>query len=76
MKTPVEQQLLNALVELDHAVRAMPAIEGKPNLLLLFDRIDKLAEQLPPVADPELHHFLQRKSYEKARQHLELKVAS
>ena len=67
MKTPVEQELLNALAELDNAVKRMPAIEAKPNFLLLFARIDELAAQLPPTADPELRHFLQRKSYEKAR---------
>ena len=71
MKTAVEQQLLDALNELDNAVKAMPAIEAKPNLLLLFARIDELAEQLPPTADPELRHFLERKSYEKARLFLE-----
>jgi hypothetical protein len=67
MKSPVEQQLLDALAELDNAIKAMPDIEAKPNLLLLFTRIDELAGQLPPTADPELRHFLQRKSYEKAR---------
>jgi hypothetical protein len=67
MKTPVEQELLDALAQLDNAIKAMPATEGKPNFLLLFGRIDELAEQLPPVADPELRHFLQRKSYQKAK---------
>jgi hypothetical protein len=67
MKPPVEQQLLDALAELDNAIKAMPDIKAKPNLLLLFTRIDELAGQLPPTADPELRHFLQRKSYEKAR---------
>ena len=67
MKAPVERQLLDALAELDNAIKAMPAIEGKPNFLLLFGRIDELAEQLPPDTDPQLRHFLQRKSYEKAR---------
>jgi hypothetical protein len=71
MKAPVERQLLDALAELDKAVKAMPAIEGKPNFLLLFARIDELAEQLPPDADPQLRHFLQRKSYGKARLFLE-----
>jgi hypothetical protein len=71
MKTAVEQLLMDALDELDYAVKAMPAIEARPNLLLLFARIDELAEQLPPAADPQLRHFLQRKSYEKARLFLE-----
>ena len=71
MRPPVEQQLLNALVELDNAIRAMPAANPKPSLLPQFARIDELAKQLPPAADPELRHFLQRKSYEKARRLLQ-----
>ena len=67
MKTPVEQELLDALAQLDNAIKAMPAIGAKPNLLLLFARIYELGNQLLPKADPELRHFLQRKSYEKAR---------
>jgi len=67
MKAPVERQLLDALTELDKAIKAMPAIEGKRNFLLLFARIDELAEQLPPTADPQLRHFLQRKNYQKAK---------
>jgi hypothetical protein len=67
MKTAVEQQLLDALNELDNAFKAMPAIEAKPSFLLLFGRIDELAEQLPRDADPTLLHYLHKKSYEKAR---------
>jgi len=71
MKASVEQKLLNALAELDDAVKELPAANPKPSLLPLFARIDELANQLPPAADPELRHFLQRKSYEKARLLLE-----
>jgi len=69
MKPPVEQQLLDALVELDNATKAktMPDAGAKPNLLLLFTRIDALANQLPRDTDPALLHYLQKKSYEKAR---------
>jgi hypothetical protein len=67
MKSPVEQQLLDALAGLDNAVKAMSAIEGKPDLSALFARIDELAGQLPPETDPELRHFLQRKSHQKAK---------
>jgi len=52
---------------LDRAVKALPAANPKPSLLPLFARIDGLAEQLPPTADPELRHFLRRKSYQKAK---------
>ena len=71
MKATVERQLLDALAELDNAIKAMPAIEGKPNFLLLFGRIDELAEQLPRDTDPVLLHYLQKKSYEKARRFLQ-----
>jgi hypothetical protein len=67
MKTPLENNLLNALVELDKAVKSMPSASPKPDLLPLFARIDELTKQLPRDADPELLHFLHKKSYEKAR---------
>ncbi|HEY1490756.1 MAG TPA: hypothetical protein VGF90_06925 [Verrucomicrobiae bacterium] len=67
MKTPLEENLLNALLELDAAVKAMPAANPKPNLLPMFARIDQLTKQLPRDADPALLHYLHKKSYEKAR---------
>jgi hypothetical protein len=71
MTTPGEQQLLDALTELDEAVKALPVSNPKPSLLPHFARIGELASQLPPTADPELRHFLERKSYQKARWLLE-----
>jgi hypothetical protein len=65
--TETEQALLHALTELDEVVRKMATTKPKPNLLPLFARIDELARDLPPNANPELLHFLHRKSYEKAR---------
>lgn len=62
-----ERALLRALTELDEAVQTMRTANPKPDLLPLFARIDGLARELPPNADPELLHFLHRKSYEKAR---------
>ena len=67
----VEHDILKALRELDATVKSMATANPKPNLTPLFTRIDELAYQLPRTADPELLHFLQRKSYEKARQKLE-----
>ncbi|TAK93551.1 MAG: hypothetical protein EPO07_17990 [Verrucomicrobia bacterium] len=67
----IEQNILKALRELDTAVKGMATANPKPDLTPLFTRIDELAYQLPRTADPELLHFLQRKSYEKARQKLE-----
>ena len=67
MKATVEQQLLDALAELGNAVKAMANASPKPNLLPLFARIDELAGQLPQDTDPALLHYLNKKSYEKAR---------
>jgi hypothetical protein len=65
--TESEQAILQALNELDAAVQAMPTAQPKPNLLPLFERLDALARQLPKGANPDLLHYLNRKSYEKAR---------
>jgi hypothetical protein len=67
MKTPLEENLLHAIVELDKAVKTMPVANPKPNLLPLFAHIDELTKQLPRNADPQLLHYLHKKSYEKAR---------
>ena len=66
-----DRQLLGALVELDADVKAMPSANPKPDLLALFARIDELAKQLPSGTDPALWHYLQKKSYEKARLYLQ-----
>ena len=63
----IEQQILGNLMALESAVARMPASNPKPDLVSIFARIDELARQLPPGTDPELLHFLQRKSYQKAR---------
>jgi hypothetical protein len=65
--TDVENRLLGALLDLDRAVASLPTARPKPDLLPLFARIDELAGQLPPGADPSLRHYLAKKSYEKAR---------
>ena len=65
--TATERDVLQALTQLEHAVKSMPAANPKPNLLPLFARIDELTRQLPNDTDPTLLHYLNRKSYEKAR---------
>jgi len=67
----LEEQILSALKALEAAVKAMSTATPKPDLLPLFTRLDELAGQLPRTTDPELLHFLHRKSYEKARARLE-----
>ena len=67
MLTAVEHTLLNALVELEQAANSTRTANPKPDLFVLFARIDELAGQLPRGTSLELLHFLQKKSYEKAR---------
>lgn len=71
MITAIEQNLLNALVDLEEAGNSMRTANPKPNLQALFARIDELASQLPRGTDPALLHYLQKKSYEKARLYLQ-----
>lgn len=66
-----EKAILQALIELDTAVKAMPNANPKPDLLPLFARIDELTRQLPKNTTPDLLHYLHKKSYEKARLFLE-----
>ena len=49
----------------------MPSANPKPDLLPLFARLEELTRQLPPNTDPNLLHYLHKKSYEKARLWLE-----
>jgi hypothetical protein len=67
MNTPLENDLLTALIDLANAVQALSKTHPQPNLLPLFARIDDLTLQLPREADPTLLHYLHRKSHEKAR---------
>jgi hypothetical protein len=71
MGSPVETQLLAELVHLDEAVKALPTANPKPDLLVIFSRLDELTRQLPPQTDPTLLHYLHKKSYEKARFYLQ-----
>ena len=66
-----ERDILQTLIELENTVKAMAGAHPKPNLSPLFNRIDALTDQLPKDSDPALLHYLQRKSYEKARLWLE-----
>jgi hypothetical protein len=69
--TMLEHDILNHLIELEATVKAMPTANPKPNLLPLFQRIEELANQLPRETSRDLLHYLQKRSYEKARQWLE-----
>ncbi len=73
--TAEEQNILSALIELEQAVQSLAAANPKPSLLPIFARIDELTRQLPKETDPMLLHYLQRKSYEKARLWLQRREA-
>lgn len=67
METSLEGDILQALIDLDTAVKSMATARPKPDLLPLFARIDGLTGKLPRNTDPALLHYLHKKSYEKAR---------
>jgi hypothetical protein len=64
--TLIEQQILDNLMALEAAAAKMPTANPKPDLLPIFARLDELARQLPPGTEPDLLHYLHRKSYQKA----------
>jgi hypothetical protein len=63
----LESDLLEVLGELEEAVRSMATANPKPDLLPLFARLENLTAQLPSGTDPSLRHYLEKKSYQKAR---------
>lgn len=69
--TEIERELLDTLVELERLAAEMPSKNPKPDLKPIFARVEDLAKKLPPGTDPQLLHFLQRKSYQKARAFLQ-----
>lgn len=73
--TAIERDILKALQDLDATVKTMATANPKPSLLPLFERIEALADQLPRSTSPDLLHYMQKKSYEKARFWLEGRFA-
>ncbi|MGC3958238.1 MAG: hypothetical protein QM813_09960 [Verrucomicrobiota bacterium] len=69
--TAIERDILKALQDLDATVKTMATANPKPNLLPLLQHIETLADQLPRSTAPDLLHYMQKKSYEKARLWLE-----
>ncbi len=67
----IEHQLLRSLMDLENAVATMGTADPKPNLKEHFARIDDLTRQLAGGDDPTLMHYLQKKSYQKARLYLQ-----
>jgi hypothetical protein len=69
--TTIEHEILDTLLELEQAADRMATSQPKPDLRPIFARLDRLALQLPADAPPDLRHYLQRKSYQKARAFLQ-----
>ena len=65
--TDTEKIILLTLIEMETTVRLMVTANPKPSLLPLFARLDELTRQLPKNTDPDLLHYLHKRSYEKAR---------
>lgn len=59
--TETESAILEQLKSLD----ATAANRG--NVLPILNELSRLTRLLPPTADPDLLHYLNRRSYEKAR---------
>jgi hypothetical protein len=66
MITSLEKSILETLVALDEAVKGLRTAGSKPDLGSVFTRLDELAAQLPPGTDPNLQHYMRKKSYQKA----------
>jgi hypothetical protein len=64
--TELEKKILDTLLELDQTVKQLRTAGLKPDLQGLFSRLDSLTNQLPKSSDPDLLHYLHKKSYEKA----------
>lgn len=73
--TASEREILATLQELKESVERMKTSPVKPNLLPLFEKVDRLTLSLPPNSDRSLLHYLHKKSYDKALQHLRERAA-
>jgi hypothetical protein len=69
--TELEKNILNSLHDLDRAVQSLRTAVPKPDLQGIFARLERLTDELPADADPNLLHYLHKKSFEKARLFLE-----
>lgn len=65
--TQIESEILKSLTGLEEAVNQLATQQMKPNLAVIFEKIDQLTATLPKDTDPSLLHYLHKKSYQKAR---------
>ncbi|MBG88209.1 MAG: hypothetical protein CMO80_15080 [Verrucomicrobiales bacterium] len=73
--TEIEQRILSALLDMEQALANIQTAKPKPNLLEHFEKIEYLTGELPRGTDRDLLHYLHKKSYEKARLHLQGRAA-
>lgn len=66
-----EREIYSALRELEQKVQVMKIANPKPNLAPVFERLDALTGQLGRGSDPNLLHYMHKKSYEKALLYLQ-----
>jgi len=69
--TDTEKSILQSLLELEKTIQNLADANPKPDLLPLFARLDELTGQLPRNTEPDLLHYMHKRSYEKARLLLE-----
>ena len=69
--TELELKIHGAIVELEETIASMRTANPKPDLMPIFSRIEDLSQQLPSDTPRDLLHYLQKKSYQKARLYLE-----
>ncbi len=72
--TPAEKALRDAIVELEETAAMARSGRKTPGVLPVLEKVERLAAELPPDTPAELRHFLERKSYAKARAFLERSV--
>ena len=65
--TDTEKLILQSLLELEKTIQNLATTNPKPDLLPLFTRLDELTGQLPRNTEPDLLHYMHKRSYEKAR---------
>ena len=64
--TVLEKSILNKLVELEVAVKSLRTGGPKPDLAPIFLKLDGMTSELPWDTDPNLLHYMSKKSYQKA----------
>lgn len=69
--TETERMIHRSLVDLEEGISRMNTSGEKPDFAGIFARLDALTRDLPASTDPQLMHYLHKKSYQKARLFLE-----